>query len=62
MAQPLKQSDRHTHEVWLSPTGKTAYGVIHFKLPLPVGVNLVYWEFCEDEEEGGDGDGTVAAG
>lgn len=28
---PLKSSDRHTHEVWLSPTGSTAYGVSHFK-------------------------------
>lgn len=48
IAEPLKQSERHTHQVWLSPTGKTAYGVIHFKLPLPVGVNLVYWEFMRE--------------
>lgn len=27
---PLKASDRHTHQVWLSPTGNTAYGVSHF--------------------------------
>jgi hypothetical protein len=33
--------------VWLSPTGKTAYGVIHFKLPLPVGVGIVHWEFLQ---------------
>lgn len=46
--EPLKQSDRHTHQVWLSPTGKTAYGVIHFNLPLPVGVNIVYWEFLRE--------------
>jgi hypothetical protein len=32
-AEPLKQSDRHAHQVWLSPTGKTAYGIIHFVLP-----------------------------
>lgn len=48
IAEPLKKSDRHTHQVWLSPTGKTAYGVIHFNLPLPVGVNLVYWEFIRE--------------
>jgi hypothetical protein len=46
--EPLKQSERHTHQVWLSPTGRTAYGVIHFKLPLPVGVNIVYWEFLRE--------------
>jgi hypothetical protein len=28
--EPIKSSDRHTHEVWLSPTGHTAYGVSHF--------------------------------
>lgn len=27
---PIKSSDRHTHEVWISPTGSTAYGVSHF--------------------------------
>src|SRR5690606_28773469 len=32
-AEPLKQSDRHAHQVWMSPTGRTAYGVIHFALP-----------------------------
>lgn len=31
--EPLKQSDKHTHQVWLSPSGKTAYGVIYFTLP-----------------------------
>ena len=45
---PLKKSDRHTHQVWVSPTGNTAYGVIHFNLPLPVGVSLVYWEFLRE--------------
>ena len=46
--EPLKSSDRHKHQVWLSPTKNTAYGVIHFKLPLPVGVSLVYWEFLRE--------------
>jgi hypothetical protein len=27
---PIKSSDRHTHEVWISPSGSTAYGVSHF--------------------------------
>lgn len=29
-AEPLKSSERHTHQVWLSPTGATAFGVSHF--------------------------------
>lgn len=33
---PPKTSDRHTHLVWLSPTGDTAYGVIYMKLPIPL--------------------------
>jgi hypothetical protein len=39
-ADPLKSSGSHAHQVWLSPTGDTAYGVIHFALPLPVGDDL----------------------
>jgi hypothetical protein len=39
-ADPLKQTDKHRHRVWLSPTGDTAYGIIYFDLPLPVGLNL----------------------
>lgn len=31
--EPLKTSDKHTHQVWLSPSGKTAYGIIYFALP-----------------------------
>ena len=47
-AEPLKSSDLHTHQVWISPTGNTAYGVIHFKLPIPVGANVVHWEFLRE--------------
>lgn len=36
-AEPLKASGKHNHQVWLSPSGNTAYGVIRFKMPLPVG-------------------------
>lgn len=48
IAQPLRKSERHTHQIWLSPSGKTAYGVMHFKLPLPVGVSVVHWEFLRE--------------
>jgi hypothetical protein len=36
-AEPLKGSAKHNHQVWISPSGNTAYGVIRFKMPLPVG-------------------------
>jgi hypothetical protein len=35
----------HTHAVWLSPTGQTAYGVVLINLPLPVGPEMVLWGF-----------------
>jgi hypothetical protein len=35
-AEPFKSSKDHTHQVWLSPTGNTAYGVIHFGIPFPM--------------------------
>ncbi len=37
---PPKISDRHTHLAWISPSGDTAYGVIHARIPgyIPVGI------------------------
>jgi hypothetical protein len=55
---PLKQSQTHTHEVWLSPTGKTAYGVIYFHLPLPVGHDLALWGFL-NEMRASEGQATL---
>lgn len=31
--------------VWISPSGDTAFGVIRFELPLPVGHDLALWGF-----------------
>src|SRR5688500_12853002 len=45
---PLKSSGRHTHQVWIGPSGNTAYGVIHFSLPLPVGYEPVLWYFMRE--------------
>jgi hypothetical protein len=56
--QPLKQSDRHTHQIWISPSGDTAYGVIRFKLPLPAGPSLVL-PFFMREMRRVEGDGTL---
>jgi len=46
--QQLSGGVRHTHQVWQSPTGSTAYGVIHFKLPFPVGHELLLWAFMNE--------------
>jgi hypothetical protein len=46
-AEPLKASSKHTHQVWLSPTGHTAYGVIFFNLPWPVGEDLAVTAFIQ---------------
>jgi hypothetical protein len=46
--EPLKISATHRHQVWLSPTGDTAYGVICFDLPLPIGVDLALWGFLTE--------------
>ncbi len=47
-ADPRKRSARHTHQVWISPSGNTAYGVIRFALPLPVGLDLTLWGFLRE--------------
>jgi hypothetical protein len=47
-AQPLKQSSRHSHQLWIAPSGATAYGVIRFSLPFPVGYDLALWGFLRE--------------
>ncbi len=47
-ARPLKASTNHIHQVWLSPTENTAYGVIRFSLPLPVGPDTVLYFFLRE--------------
>lgn len=44
----VKGSLLHSHYVWVSPSGDTAYGVIRIRLPLPIGPNLVLWQFVEE--------------
>ena len=47
-ADPLKATKRHKHQVWLSPTGDTAYGVIRFDLPIPLPVEVVMMGFVSE--------------
>ncbi|MBV8780329.1 MAG: hypothetical protein JO353_02925, partial [Phycisphaerae bacterium] len=48
---PLKQSSSHAHEVWLSPDGRTAYGIIYFHMPLPVGRDFALWAFMNQMKQ-----------
>jgi len=48
---PLKKSASHTHQVWLSATGRTAFGVIHFSMPFPVGEDLALWGFIKQMKQ-----------
>jgi hypothetical protein len=41
-------SYRAQRQVWFSPSGDTAYGVIYFPLPLPVGTDLAFRGFIAE--------------
>lgn len=56
--EPLKSSPKHAHQVWLSPSGHTAYGVIRMTLPLPVGSDLVLWAFMREMKKS-EGEATL---
>src|SRR5277367_6064792 len=45
---PPKVNSSHYHQVWLSPTGDTAYGIIYFSMPLPFGLETVLWTFMNE--------------
>jgi hypothetical protein len=57
--EPLKTSDRHKHQVWLSPSGNTAYGVIRFTMPLPVGPDLALRHGILPEMRRTEGEATL---
>lgn len=46
--EPHKTTPRSEHDIWLSPTGDTAYGVLFIKLPFPVGANLTLDQFLKE--------------
>ena len=47
-ADPIKSDARSTHQTWISPTGQTAYGVIRFSLPFPLGRDIALWGFISE--------------
>jgi hypothetical protein len=59
-ADPLKSNEKHKHQVWVSPTGDTAYGVIHFQMPLPVGDSLALMGFIHQMKDT-EGDATLVS-
>ena len=45
---PLKRTSSHAHQAWISPSGRTAYGVIRMNLPLPfIGPDVVLPRFIK---------------
>jgi hypothetical protein len=49
---PVKRSRKHVHQAWLSPSGRTAYGVIRMNLPLPfIGPGTVLPRFLNQMRE-----------
>src|SRR5437763_788316 len=41
VADTVDSDNRYTHQVWRSPSGSSAYGVIHFGIPfLPLPASL----------------------
>ncbi len=47
-AQPTDRGSNYVTQVWISPTGDTALGVIRFALPLPVGHEWALWGFLQN--------------
>ena len=56
--EPMKTSARHQHQVWVSPSGEAAYGVIYFTLPLPVGEDLALHGFLAEMKKS-EGEATL---
>lgn len=46
--EPIKQSSKHVHQLWISPSGRTAYGILYFKLPWPLGQDLTLQGFLNE--------------
>jgi hypothetical protein len=58
-AEPPKKSPKHEHQVWLSPTGRTAYGVIRFSMQLPVSEEMALQMGVLPQMRRTEGDATL---
>jgi hypothetical protein len=45
---PIEKETDHAHQTWISPSQKTAYGVIYFGLPLPMPANWLLGPFVNE--------------
>jgi hypothetical protein len=59
--EPVKETDGSVHYTWKSPTGNTAFGVIHFGMPLPVPTWVVYPNIIQKMKEH-EGEANVIEG
>lgn len=57
-ADTIKRSKSHVHQAWKSPTGHTAYGIIRFQLPLPVGHEMALIGFLQNMRKS-EGEATL---
>lgn len=58
---PPKRSRNHAHQAWLSPSRRTAFGVIRMNLPLPfIGPGQVLGPFLDQMRES-EGEATLLA-
>ncbi|MCS7034024.1 MAG: hypothetical protein NZ561_08520 [Phycisphaerae bacterium] len=55
-----KPSDRPNvrHVVWISPSGRTAFGVLRFRLPLPLPHEPLLWVFLHEMKRN-EGEATI---
>jgi hypothetical protein len=44
----METTPQCAQQVWVSPSGKTAYGIIHFGMPFPVAHELLLWFFLNE--------------
>jgi hypothetical protein len=47
-AKPIEVTPQCTQQTWESPSGNTAYGIIHFRMPFPVAHDLLLWFFLNE--------------
>ena len=55
--QPMDNT-RCEEQVWVSPSGRTSYGVVHFTMPFPVAHDLLLWYFL-NEMRSSEGEATL---
>jgi hypothetical protein len=55
--QPMDNT-RCDEQVWVSPSGRTSFGIAHFAMPFPVAHDLLLWYFLS-EMKSSQGEATL---